>query len=223
FIHSSYAPGTKRFSLEGAESLIPLLDIIIEKGARHGIEELVFGMAHRGRLNVLVNTLETSLREIFYAFEDADAERYLGRGDVKYHLGFSSDRITSTGKKVHLTMTFNPSHLEFVNPVVEGRVRAKQARAKDHERSRIVPLLIHGDAAFVGQGVVPETLNMMNLAGYTTGGTIHVVVNNQIGFTTDIAEARSTRYATDFMRMLNCPVFHVNGEDPEAVAQVAHL
>ncbi|MEM1031609.1 MAG: 2-oxoglutarate dehydrogenase E1 component [Myxococcota bacterium] len=223
FIHSSYAPGTKRFSLEGAESLIPLLDIMIERGAMRGIEEVVFGMAHRGRLNVLVNTLETSLREIFYAFEDADAERYLGRGDVKYHLGFSNDRITSIGKKVHLTMTFNPSHLEFVNPVVMGRVRAKQHRLDDEDRSRVVPLLIHGDAAFVGQGVVAETLNLMNLEGYTTGGTIHVIVNNQIGFTTDYEDARSTRYASDIMRMLNCPVFHVNGEDPEAVAQVAQL
>jgi 2-oxoglutarate dehydrogenase E1 component len=223
FIHSSYAPGTKRFSLEGAESLIPLLEVIIERGAEHGIEELVFGMAHRGRLNVLINTLETSLREIFYAFEDIDAERYLGRGDVKYHLGFSSDRVTASGKKVHLTMTFNPSHLEYVNPVVEGRVRAKQRRAGDLARARIVPLLIHGDAAFVGQGIVPETLNLTGLRGYTTGGTIHIIVNNQIGFTTDPVDTRSTRYASDMMRFLNVPVFHVNGEDPEAVTEVASL
>jgi 2-oxoglutarate dehydrogenase E1 component len=223
FIHSSYAPGTKRFSLEGAESLIPLLDMIIEYGALHGIGELVIGMAHRGRLNVLVNTLETSLREIFYAFEDKDAARYWGRGDVKYHLGFSTDRVTEAGKKVHLTMTFNPSHLEIVCPVVEGRVRAKQERAGDVERRRIVPLLIHGDAAFVGQGVVPETLNLTGLPGYTTGGTIHIIVNNQIGFTTDPADSRSTRYASDIVRMLSVPVFHVNGEDPEAVAQVATL
>jgi 2-oxoglutarate dehydrogenase E1 component len=223
FIHSSYAPGTKRFSLEGGESLIPLLDRIIEKGAQLGVEELVFGMAHRGRLNVLVNTLEMRLSEIFYAFEDKDAERYLGRGDVKYHLGFSSDRIASNGRKIHLTMTFNPSHLEFVNPVVEGRVRAKQDRRGDRERGCIVPLLIHGDAAFVGQGVNSEMLNMGGLANYTTGGTIHVIVNNQIGFTTDPIDSRSTRYASDIMKMLNVPVFHVNGEDPEAVAQVAHL
>jgi 2-oxoglutarate dehydrogenase E1 component len=223
FIHSSYAPGTKRFSLEGGESLIPLLDMLIECGAEHGVTEMVFGMAHRGRLNVLANTLETSLRELFYAFEDSDAERYMGRGDVKYHLGFSSDRITSGGKKVHLTMTFNPSHLEFVNPVVEGRVRAKQQRMGDSERSQIVPLLIHGDAAFVGQGVVAETLNLTGLTGYTTGGTIHVIVNNQIGFTTDPWDSRSTRYASDILRMLSVPVFHVNGEDPEAVAQAATL
>jgi len=223
FIQSSYAPGTKRFSLEGGESLIPLLDMIIERGAQHGIDELVLGMAHRGRLNVLINTLETSLREIFYAFEDQDAERYLGRGDVKYHLGFSSDRITSGGDKVHLTLTFNPSHLEFVNPVVEGRVRAKQDRIGDQDRSRVVPLLIHGDAAFVGQGVVAETLNLTGLDGYTTGGTIHIIVNNQVGFTTDPQDSRSTRYASDLVRMLDIPVFHVNGEDPEAVAQVAQL
>lgn len=223
FIASSYAPGTKRFSLEGGESLIPLLDMIIDRGAEHGVEELVMGMAHRGRLNVLVNTLETSLREIFYAFEDKDAERYIGRGDVKYHLGFSTDRITGTGKRVHMTMTFNPSHLEFVNPVVEGRVRAKQRRAQDEERKRVVPLLIHGDAAFVGLGIVAETLNLTGLEGYTTGGTIHVIVNNQIGFTTDPEDSRSTRYASDILRMLNVPVFHVNGEDPEAVAQVATL
>jgi 2-oxoglutarate dehydrogenase E1 component len=223
FIHSSYAPGTKRFSLEGGESLIPLLDMIIDRGGEHGVEEMVFGMAHRGRLNVLINTLETSLREIFYAFEDQDAERYIGRGDVKYHLGFSTDRITSNGTKVHMTMCFNPSHLEFVNPVVEGRVRAKQDRVGDVDRTKIVPILIHGDAAFIGQGVVAETLNLTGLNGYTTGGTIHVIVNNQVGFTTDPSDSRSCRYASDMLRMLNVPVFHVNGEDPEAVAQVAQL
>lgn len=223
FIHSSYAPGTKRFSLEGLESLIPMLDLMIERGAQLGVEEVVFGMAHRGRLNVLVNTLEMRLSDIFYAFEDKDALRYLGRGDVKYHLGFSNDRVTPGGKRVHLTMTFNPSHLEFVNPVVEGRVRAKQDRCKSSERRSIVPLLIHGDAAFVGQGVNTETLNMCGLPNYATGGTIHVIVNNQVGFTTDPSDSRSTRYASDIMKMLNVPVFHVNGEDPEAVAQVAHL
>ena len=223
FIHSSYAPGTKRFSLEGLESLIPLLDLMIEKGAQLGVEEFVFGMAHRGRLNVLVNTLEMRLSDIFYAFEDKDAQRYLGRGDVKYHLGFSNDRVTSDGKRVHLTMTFNPSHLEFVNPVVEGRVRAKQDRRAAAERKAIVPLLIHGDAAFVGQGVNTETLNMCGLPNYATAGTIHVIANNQVGFTTDPSDSRSTRYASDIMKMLNVPVFHVNGEDPEAVAQVAHL
>jgi 2-oxoglutarate dehydrogenase E1 component len=227
FIHRSYEQGTKRFSLEGAESLIPLLDLLIDRASDRGAEEIVFGMAHRGRLNVLANILDKSLREIFAAFEDKDAERFLGSGDVKYHLGYSCDRTTPAGKNVHLTLTFNPSHLEFVNPVVEGRVRAKQDRrraetGKDATRS-VVPLLIHGDAAFIGQGVVSETLNLTGLEGYATGGTIHVIVNNQIGFTTDPQDSRSTRYASDITRMLKVPVFHVNGEDPEAVAQVSLL
>ena len=183
-------------------------------------------MAHRGRLNVMANILDKSVREIFAAFEDADPERFLGGGDVKYHLGYSSDRRhRASGKKVHLTLTFNPSHLEFVDPVVEGRARAKQDRLRRlaDARRRVVPLLIHGDAAFIGQGVVAETLNLGGLSGYATGGTIHVIVNNQIGFTTDVVEARCTRYASDVVRMLKVPVFHVNGEDPEAVAAVAHL
>jgi 2-oxoglutarate dehydrogenase E1 component len=225
FIQRSYGAGAKRFSLEGAESLIPLLDLMIEQSAAFGVEEIVLGMAHRGRLNVLANIMDKSPREIFAAFEDADAERFLGGGDVKYHLGYSTDRVTESGKKVHLTLTFNPSHLEFVNPVVEGRTRAKQERFGPvaDARKRVLPLLIHGDAAFIGQGVVAETLNLTGLPGYTTGGTVHVIVNNQIGFTTNPNESRSTRYASDITRMLKVPVFHVNGEDPEAVAQVAHL
>ena len=224
FIHRSYEAGTKRFSLEGGEAMIPLLDLLIERAADEGVEEIVLGMAHRGRLNVLANILGKSPREIFAHFEDADPERYLGGGDVKYHLGYSSDRVTESGRKVHLTLTFNPSHLEFVNPVVEGRVRAKQDRlcTKDGARA-VLPLLIHGDAAFIGQGVVAETLNMCLLEGYRTGGTIHVIVNNQVGFTTNPNESRSTRYSSDITRMLKVPVFHVNGEDPEAVAQVALL
>ena len=234
FIQRSYGAGTKRFSLEGAESLIPLLDLLVEQSSLRDVEEIVLGMAHRGRLNVLANIMGKSVREIFAAFEDADPERFLGGGDVKYHLGYSTDRLTSSGKNVHLTMTFNPSHLEFVNPVVEGRTRAKQERlgpgaqgaASDGQvppRRRVLPLLIHGDAAFMGQGVVAETLNLTGLAGYTTGGTVHVIVNNQIGFTTDPEDSRSTRYASDIVRMLKVPVFHVNGEDPEAVAHVSHL
>ncbi|EYF08576.1 2-oxoglutarate dehydrogenase E1 component [Chondromyces apiculatus] len=229
FIHVSYGSGTKRFSLEGAESLIPLLDLLIERGGEHEVGEVVMGMAHRGRLNVLVNIMDKSIREIFAAFEDKDAERNLGSGDVKYHLGYSTDRTLKGGRNVHLTMTFNPSHLEFVNPVVEGRTRAKQDRLltrwadSAETKKHVMPLLIHGDAAFIGQGVVPETLNMMSLAGYGTGGTIHVIVNNQVGFTTMPDESRSTRYASDIMRMLKVPVFHVNGEDPEAVAHVAQL
>ena len=225
FIQRSYGQGTKRFSLEGAESFIPMLDLIIEQAAAGGADEVVLGMAHRGRLNVLANIMDKSPREIFAQFEDKDAQRYLGGGDVKYHLGYSTDRVTESGKKVHLTMTFNPSHLEFVNPVVEGRVRAKQDRLGHIEGAarRVLPLLIHGDAAFIGQGIVAETLNLTGLSGYQTGGTVHVIINNQIGFTTNPTDSRSTRYSSDIVRMIKVPVFHVNGEDPEAVAQVAQL
>jgi 2-oxoglutarate dehydrogenase E1 component len=219
FIHKNYV-GAKRFSSEGAESLIPLLELLIDYAGAHEVEEIVLGMAHRGRLNVLVNVLGKNPREIFAAFDDKHPDRFLGGGDVKYHLGYSNDRVTASGRNVHLTMAFNPSHLEWVNPVVEGRVRAKQDRGK---RKSVMPLLIHGDAAFMGQGVVPETLNMAGLEGYGTGGTIHVVVNNQIGFTTVPEDSRSTRYCTDITRMMKVPVFHVNGEDPEAVIQVTRL
>ncbi len=219
FIHKNYV-GAKRFSLEGAESMIAMLDLIVESAGGFGVEEVVIGMAHRGRLNVLANIMGKNVREIFAQFEDKDAKRFLGGGDVKYHLGYSSNRVTATGANVHLSLTFNPSHLEFVNPVVEGRVRAKQDRGK---RRSVMPLLIHGDAAFIGQGVVPETLNLERLEGYSTGGTVHLIVNNQIGFTTNPEDSRSTRYATDITRMLKVPVFHVNGEDPEAVIQVTRL
>ena len=222
FLHTKYV-GAKRFSLEGSESIIPMLELAIESAGNHRIEEIVIGMAHRGRLNVLANVMEKSLKEIFAAFEDDNPELLMGRGDVKYHLGYSSDRTLPDGHSIHLTLAFNPSHLEFVNPVVEGRVRAKQDRRGDRERRTVLPLLIHGDAAFIGQGVVAETLNLSNLRGYSTGGTLHIVVNNQIGFTTVWQDSRSTRYCTDVARMLRCPVFHVNGEDPEAVAQVVRL
>jgi 2-oxoglutarate dehydrogenase E1 component len=172
---------------------------------------------------VLVNVMEKSFKEIFAAFEDDNPELNMGRGDVKYHLGYSSDRVMADGHSMHLTLAFNPSHLEFVNPVVEGRVRAKQDRRGDKDRRTVLPLLIHGDAAFIGQGVVAETLNLMSLRGYSTGGTVHIVINNQIGFTTVWQDSRSTRYCTDLTRMLRCPVFHVNGEDPEAIAQVVKL
>ncbi len=222
FLHTTYL-GAKRFSVEGAESMIPMLELIIDHATVTGVEEIVIGMAHRGRLNVLINVLETPPQDILAAFEDKDPERYLGKGDVKYHLGHSTDRHIN-GRDIHLTLCFNPSHLEFVNPVVEGRVRAKQDRRGDREeRASVLPLLIHGDAAFIGQGVVAETLNLSGLAAYDTGGTIHVVVNNQIGFTTPWTDARCTRYSTDITRMLRCPVFHVNGEDPEAVAHVAQM
>jgi 2-oxoglutarate dehydrogenase E1 component len=222
FVHKSW-PGAKRFSLEGAESLIPLLDLIVERSSAEGVDEIVIGMPHRGRLNVLANILDKSPRELFASFEDSDPERYLGGGDVKYHLGYSTDRKTQSGRKIHVTLTFNPSHLEFVDPVVEGRTRAKQDRFGDVARVRALALLIHGDAAFIGQGVVAETCNLAKLEGYTTGGTIHVVVNNQVGFTTNPNEARTPRHCTALCEMLRVPIFHVNGEDPEAVVQVAHL
>ncbi|MEN8180995.1 MAG: 2-oxoglutarate dehydrogenase E1 component [Myxococcota bacterium] len=223
FIHTKFL-GQKRFSLEGAESLIPLLDTLVERGPEHGVREFVVGMAHRGRLNVLSNILGKSLESIFGEFEDAPLlESPFGSGDVKYHKGFSSDRRTRLGQRVHLSLTSNPSHLEAVDPVVEGRTRAKQARAGDREGRSIIPVLLHGDAAFAGQGIVAETLNLCNLSGYSTGGTIHVVVNNQIGFTTTPAEARSTLYCTDVAKMIQIPIFHVNGDDPEAVVHCAEL
>jgi 2-oxoglutarate dehydrogenase E1 component len=223
FLHARYV-GQKRFSLEGSETLIPVLDAIVEKAAGLGGREIVLGMAHRGRLNVLANILGKPYQEIFAEFED----NYLpdsidGDGDVKYHLGFSSDRTTAAGHQIHLSLTPNPSHLEAVDAVVEGRTRAKQHLFGDRERTRGIPLLIHGDAAFAGQGLVAETLNLSQLSGYTTGGTIHVIVNNQIGFTTSPNDARSTTYCTDVAKMIQVPIFHVNGEDPEAAVYVAEL
>jgi 2-oxoglutarate dehydrogenase E1 component len=223
FLHTKFI-GQKRFSLEGAESLIPLLDTLVEEGPRHGVREFVIGMAHRGRLNVLSNILGKSLESIFGEFEDAPLlETPFGSGDVKYHKGYSSDRHTRDGHRVHLSLTSNPSHLEAVDPVVEGRTKAKQKRAGDAEGKTVVPVLLHGDAAFAGQGIVAETLNLCNLAGYSTGGTIHVVVNNQIGFTTPSTEARSTLYCTDVAKMIQVPIFHVNGDDPEAVVHCVQL
>lgn len=216
-------PGAKTFSLDGSESLIPLLDLAIEKAGEQGIREIVFGMAHRGRLNVLANIAGKSTRQIFREYSDTDWKASTGHGDVKYHLGHSTEWTTSTGKKIHLSLCFNPSHLEFVNPVALGRIRAKQDRAQDTARKRGMTLLIHGDAAFAGEGVVQETLNLSQLPGYNVGGTLHIVANNQIGFTTSPAEARSSPYATDIGKMLQIPIFHVNGEDPEAVAQVIRL
>ncbi len=223
FLHTRYT-GQKRFSLEGAETLIPILESIVEKAPEMQVREIILGMAHRGRLNVLANILRKPYEEIFAQFED----RYLpdstdGDGDVKYHLGFSSDRVNTQGKKVHLSLSPNPSHLEAVDPVVEGRTRAKQTLFGDTERIWGIPVLVHGDAAFAGQGLVAETLNLSQLAGYTTGGTVHVIVNNQIGFTTAPGDARSTTYCTDIAKMIQAPIFHVNGEDPEAAVFVAEL
>ncbi len=224
FIRKKFV-GAKSFSLEGCESLIPLLDLAIDKAAEQGIKEIVLGMAHRGRLNVLANILGKSPLQIFREFAD-DLKFYPGHGDVKYHLGYSNDWTTATGRPVHLSLCFNPSHLEFVNPVALGRVRVKQDRLVAGLESSPGPclaLLIHGDASFAGEGIIQETLNLSQLPGYGVGGTVHVVVNNQIGFTTPPSEGRSCVYPTDVARMLQIPIFHVNGEDPEAVAQVVRL
>ncbi|QDU22990.1 2-oxoglutarate dehydrogenase E1 component [Urbifossiella limnaea] len=223
FLHTKYV-GQKRFSLEGGETLIPVLDALVEQAPGLGAKELVIGMAHRGRLNVLANVLRKPFEEIFNEFEDNFLpDSFSGDGDVKYHLGFSADIATADGGTVHLSVAPNPSHLEIVNPVVEGRVRAKQRLHGDTERTTGVPILIHGDAAFAGQGVVMETLNLSNLAGYRTGGTVHIVVNNQIGFTTNPRDSRSTEYCTDIAKYIQAPVFHVNAEDPEACVYAAEL
>lgn len=217
FLQTKYI-GMKSFSLEGGESLIPLLDLAIERGAEQGLDEIVIAMAHRGRLNVLANIMGKTPRQIFAEFEDFETENE--HGDVKYHMGYSNDWQAQNGRTVHLGLCFNPSHLEFINPIALGRIRAKQDRAGDKDRRRGAALLIHGDAAFIGQGVSQETLNISELEAYHTGGAIHIVLNNQIGFTTLPEQGRSSTYATDVAKMLQVPVFHVNGEDPEAVAHV---
>jgi len=217
-------PGTKRFSLEGGETLIPLLDLLLDYAADQEVEEVIFGMAHRGRLNVLANIMDKPVSIIVQEFEDPLRNDVPdGSGDVKYHLGYSSDKTTRSGKTVHLSLTPNPSHLEAVDPVVNGRVRAKQDRANDPDRHRRMGVLIHGDAAFAGQGVVAEVLQASELRAYHTGGTIHVVVNNQIGFTTQPEDGRSGPYATDMARLLGVPIFHVNGESPRAVAAAVKI
>jgi 2-oxoglutarate dehydrogenase E1 component len=215
--------GAKSFSLEGAESLIPLLELAIEHSGDQGVREIVLAMAHRGRLNVLANIMGKSPRQIFREFDETATTVGRGRGDVKYHLGYSRDWSTLEGRSVHLSLCFNPSHLEFVNPVALGRLRAKQDRVGDSARERGMVLMIHGDAAFTGEGILQETLNLSMLPAYAVGGTLHVIVNNQIGFTTPPMQARSSRYATSLAKMLQVPIFHVNGEDPEAVAQVVRL
>src|SRR5205085_9466723 len=215
FLHTKYV-GQKRFSLEGGESFIASMDELIQQAGSKGVQEIVIGMAHRGRLNVLVNTLGKMPKDLFAEF-DHFAPEDLPSGDVKYHQGFSSD-ITTGGGPVHLSLAFNPSHLEIVNPVVEGSVRARQRRRDDKTGDQVLPILVHGDAAFAGQGVVMETLNLSGTRGYGTGGTVHLIVNNQIGFTTsDPRDARSTLYCTDIAKMVEAPIFHVNGDDPEAV------
>ncbi len=221
YLHTRYV-GQKRFSLEGGESLIPSIDELIQRAGGAGVQEIVIGMAHRGRLNVLVNVLGKMPKDLFQEFEGKAAQD-LPSGDVKYHNGFSSD-ITTRGGPVHLSLAFNPSHLEIVNPVVEGSVPAPPRRRNDKTGDVVLPILVHGDAAFAGQGVVMETLNLSGTRGYGTGGTVHLIVNNQIGFTTsDPRDARSTIYCTDVAKMVEAPIFHVNGDDPEAVLFVTRL
>jgi len=221
YLHTRYV-GQKRFSLEGGETLIPQLDILLANAGKAGVQELVIGMAHRGRINVLVNTMGKMPKDLFAEFEGKHHDDLLA-GDVKYHQGFSSN-IMTPGGPMHVTLAFNPSHLEIVNPVVEGSVRARQHRRRDFTGDQVLPVLIHGDAAFAGQGVNMETFEMAQTRGYGTGGTVHIVVNNQIGFTcSDLRDARSTLYCTDIAKMLEIPIFHVNGDDPEAVCLATEI
>ncbi len=223
YLHSRYV-GQKRFSLEGAESIIPMLDMLTAHAAGKGCREITLGMAHRGRLNVEVNILEKLYEAVFCEFEDNyDPDSLVGTGDVKYHKGYASEKQIPGAGKVRIVLAHNPSHLESVCPVVEGMARARQEQLGDARRQMVLPILLHGDAAFAGQGVVAETLNLSQLEGYRTGGTIHVVINNQIGFTTLPSDARSTRYSTDIAKMLMAPIFHVHGENPEALVHVVKL
>ena len=221
FIHRKFV-GQKRFSLEGAESVIPLLDHIIEHATELSLEHIIIGMAHRGRLNVMANIYDKPLENIFAEFADNETFKIVGEGDVKYHKGYSSDR-TYGDKTIHLSLASNPSHLEAVDPVVEGKSRARQERLDGDGEQLVLPLLIHGDAAFAGQGLVAEVLNLSQLQGYKTGGTLHIVINNQIGFTTLPVDARSTCYPTDIAKMLMSPILHVHGDDPEALLQAANI
>ncbi|GAB4178005.1 MAG: 2-oxoglutarate dehydrogenase E1 component [Geothermobacteraceae bacterium] len=222
FLHKKFL-GQKRFSLEGGETMIPLLEELTRAGAAQGVCDLVLGMAHRGRLNVLANIFGKPLANMFAEFTDNVELAFVGEGDVKYHKGFSCDRDFGNGKVVHMSIASNPSHLEAVDPVVIGKCRARHTNHGPGGRKKVLPILIHGDAAFAGQGMVAETLNLSQIDGYQVGGTIHVVLNNQIGFTTSPQHARSTPYATDVAKMLMVPIFHVHGEDPEAAAFVARL
>jgi 2-oxoglutarate dehydrogenase E1 component len=215
--------GSKRFSLEGTTALIPLVDEVLDTGARLGAIELVMGMSHRGRLNVIAHVAKRPAEEIFAGFEDVDPRSVLGSGDVKYHMGATGEYATRSGGKVHIHLVSNPSHLEAVDPVTVGRTRAKQDRTGEGGREKYLPLLVHGDAAFAGQGILAETMNYADLPGYTVGGTIHVVVNNLLGFTTSYTEEHSTRFAACIARRQSIPIFHVNGEDVDAVVRVARL
>jgi 2-oxoglutarate dehydrogenase E1 component len=223
FLHTRFV-GQKRFSLEGGESAMVVLDECLERAAEAGVQEIVIGMAHRGRLTVLANLIGKSMAQVFGEFEGVvDPDMAQGSGDVKYHLGASGVQRTSSGREIKVSLSPNPSHLEAVNPVVEGIVRAKQTFMGDEKREKVLPVLVHGDAAFAGQGVVAETLNLSLLKGYTTGGTIHLVINNQIGFTATAEESRSSTYCTDVARMVQAPILHVNGDDPEACARAMQI
>ena len=222
YLHTKYV-GQKRFSLEGNETLIPLLDELVQEAGARQLKEIVIGMAHRGRLNVLVNIIGKLPSDLFSEFEGKGSANQNSSGDVKYHLGYSSD-IETPGGPIHLTLSFNPSHLEIIDPVVEGSVRARQDRRGDHSRNQVLPVLLHGDAAFAGQGVVTETFNLSQTRGYTTGGTIHIIINNQIGFTTsDPLDSRSTLYCTDVAKIVQAPIFHVNADDPEAAVFITKI
>jgi 2-oxoglutarate dehydrogenase E1 component len=223
YLHTRYV-GQKRFSLEGGETLIPLLDELIQRAGKNGQKEVVIGMAHRGRLNVLTNILGKPPSEIYKEFKGYRTKRrIMTSGDVKYHKGFACN-VDSPGGIIHVALGFNPSHLEIVSPVIVGSVRARQKRLKDKHGDKVLPVIIHGDAAFAGQGVVMETFNMSQISGFRTGGTVHIVVNNQIGFTTsDALDSRSTHYCTDVAKIVQAPIFHVNADDPEAVIFVTRL
>ena len=215
--------GNKRFSLEGNTSLLPAMDEVLDVAGEHGAVELVMGMSHRGRLNVIIHLANRPPEQVFAEFEDVDPRSVLGSGDVKYHMGATGEYVTRSGKKIHIHLASNPSHLEAVDPVTVGRTRAKQDRAGEGGTAKYLPLLVHGDAAFAGQGIMAETMNYADLAGYTVGGTIHVIANNLIGFTTNAREEHSSRFSAQLARRQAIPIFHVNGEDVDAVMRIARM
>ena len=215
--------GNKRFSLEGNTSLLPAVDQVLDVAGEHGAVELVMGMSHRGRLNVVIHVANRAAEEVFAEFEDVDPRSVLGSGDVKYHMGATGEYLTRRGKKIHIHLASNPSHLEAVDPVTIGRTRAKQDRAGKGGTAKYLPLLVHGDAAFAGQGITAETMNFADLSGYTVGGTIHVIVNNLIGFTTNAREEHSSRFSAQLGRRQAIPIFHVNAEDVDAVMRIARI
>src|SRR5580704_245747 len=215
--------GNKRFSLEGSTSLLPAVDEVLDVAGERGAVELVMGMSHRGRLNVVIHLARRPAEQVFAEFEDVDPRSVLGSGDVKYHMGATGEYLTRSGKKIHIHLVSNPSHLEAVNPVTVGRTRAKQDRAGEGGEAKYLPLLVHGDAAFAGQGITAETMNYADLGGYTVGGTIHIIVNNLIGFTTNSREEHSSRFSAQLARRQAIPIFHVNGEDVDAVLRIARI